>query len=56
MKQIKKIENYNNLDFNSKPLFVAKKIKGFIWLKINKYSCFHLIIRKNKTKILEEKK
>ncbi len=28
MKQIQKIQNYNNLDFNSKPLF-AKKIKGF---------------------------
>ncbi len=39
MKQIQKIQNYNNLDFNSKPLFVCQKKKGFIfiWLKINKY-------------------
>ncbi len=27
MKQIKKIQNYNNLDFNSKPLFVCQKNK-----------------------------
>ncbi len=33
MKQIKKIKNYNNLDFNSKPLFVCQKIKGFNLIK-----------------------
>ncbi len=27
MKQIKKIKNYNNLDFNRKPLFVCQKNK-----------------------------